>query len=159
MGRVTIRLDQHQRTPLLGGGPCSACTVLITGGLGALGVLLAGWLAKMSANLRLVLVCRIGRAACSAATAGSLQKVMSGAAGGSMFTICMGDASSAADAEWACTTDSNMQPPVQARPASCRYLRYNIPVVRTRCGGCTQPCFTMHFVSIASSADSLENQN
>ncbi len=120
IGRVTVRMEQHRRTPLLDGGPSSARTVLVTGGLGALGILAATWLAERSANLRLVLVGRTGRAARGGATAvSSLLEMMSGAAGGSMFTFCMGDASSAADTTGAFATASSMQPPIQARPPAC----------------------------------------
>ena len=129
VGRVTVRLDQHQPTPLPYGNPIAARSVLITGGLGALGLLVATWLARRSAQLRLVLVGRTGRGpARGAAVATPLQDIMSGAAGGSMFTLCMGDACSAADIAEACTISIGMQPPMQARPRAHvgRLLRYQL---------------------------------
>ena len=115
VGRITVRLEQHQQTPLLAGDSSAARTVLITGGLGALGLLVATWMARTSANLRLVLVGRTGRALRGRAPAATLHEIMSGGAGGSMFTLRMGDASSAADMPEACTPHAGQQPPVQAR--------------------------------------------
>ena len=115
MGKVTVRMAPRQPAPLPGDSayPVSGA-VLITGGLGALGALVATWLANRSAALRLVLVGRTGRLPFGAEP-GPLQELVSGRVGGSMVTLCMGDVASAADATAACLKDDGGQPPLQAR--------------------------------------------
>ncbi len=110
VGKVTVRMAAASATgdsthPAPG-------AVLITGGLGALGSLLATWLAKRSATLRLVLVGRTGHLP-KGAGSGPLQELISGRAGGGMVTLRMGDIASAPDAAAACRTGSGKQPPLQ----------------------------------------------
>ena len=110
VGKVTVRTAGAQQTPPAGDSTSGA--VLITGGLGALGSLLATWLAKRSAATRLVLVGRTGHLP-QGAGSGPLQELVSSRAGGGMTTLRMGDAASAADAAAACLTGSGKQPPLR----------------------------------------------
>jgi len=115
VGKVTVRMAA---APPTGDGTHPAPgAVLITGGLGALGALLATWLAKRSATLRLLLVGRTGHLP-PGVGAQTLQELISGRAGGGVVTLRMGDTASAADAAAACRTGSGKQPPCEVRLGS-----------------------------------------
>ena len=125
VGKVTVRLAAAQ--PPAGDSACPASgIVLITGGLGALGSLLAAWLARRSATLRLVLVGRTGHLPQGA---GPLQELIGGGAGGGMVTLRMGDIASAADAAAACRTGSGYQPPLQVGSTAAVVFRIVMPSV------------------------------
>ena len=88
VGKVVI--DLHSQPTQTAGG-----TILITGGLGALGSLVATWLARQSSATRLVLVGRSGRF--DAATASpQLRQLLNGSLGCEV-TVSACDASRAAD--------------------------------------------------------------
>ena len=88
VGKVVIDLDPHPRHAVEG-------SILITGGLGALGSIVAVWFAQQSASTRLILAGRCGRFdPCTASS--QLQQLLDGSLGCEV-TISACDTSCRAD--------------------------------------------------------------
>ena len=135
VGKVTVRMAAAQLPSPIGDSTATATgAVLITGGLGALGSVLATWLAQRSATLRLVLVGRTGHLPRGVGS-DPLQELISGRAGGGVVTLRMGDIASAADAAAACRTGSGKQPPLEVRPGAS--LLHVVRQLRHRPAHCT----------------------